>query len=107
MAYNSGLTDTQLSARINTLGQKTSANSTSVVIASDNTITVTGTISTTGGLTDTQLRANAVAVSSPTMFDLLTLMLTELRVMNIMLQVGLNVKDTPEILREDESRQLN
>lgn len=77
------LTQSAFQARINTLGQKTSANSTPVVISSDQstlpisgsvTATVSGTIpvsqsgawtvTATGPLTDSQLRATPVPISA-------------------------------------------
>jgi hypothetical protein len=53
------LADATFTGRINTLGQKTSANSTPVVLSSDYTVPVTGP------LTDAQLRATPVPVSGP------------------------------------------
>ena len=40
-------------------------------------------------------------------FDLFASILTELRVISTMLQIGLSVKDEPSDLREDQARQLN
>lgn len=50
--------DTTVTARLNTLGQKTSVASAPVVLASDQSV-----IPVTGPLTDTQLRATAVPIS--------------------------------------------
>lgn len=53
------LTTTDFQARINTLGQKTMANSTPVVIASDQSaITITGTVAGTGNFTVVQSTAS-------------------------------------------------
>jgi hypothetical protein len=73
------LTSTNFQARINTLGQKTSANSTPVVLASDQsvlaindnggsitvdgTVAVSGSVAVTGPITDSQYRANLTAAT--------------------------------------------
>lgn len=71
------LTTAAFQARINTLGQKTMANSTPVVLASDQSaipvsgtffqatqpVSIAATVAVSGPLTDTQLRATAVPVS--------------------------------------------
>lgn len=83
------------------LGQAAMAVSTPVVLASDQpAIAVSGTIAT-GGLTDTQLRATAIPIIGYPIEGALDLILTELKVISRLLQLGLSINDEPDDIRDD------
>ena len=92
---------TSLDGKTPALGQAAMVASAPVVLASDQpAIAVSGTVAT-GGLTDTQLRATAIPIIGYPIEGALDLILTELKVISRLLQLGLSINDEPNDIRDD------